>query len=399
MHRTPSDTPAYSLTALTGAIAGSLALAPCYFELPATAAGSDPIWIQATPTGQFRARDGRPEDVPSWRIDASIAARVIADIRSHATPLVVDYEHQTLRAEENGQPAPAAGFIRDGEWREGSGLWILVDLTPRARQYLVDGEYRYFSPVFLYEEKTGAVRRLVMGALTNFPAIDGMTQMELRAAARFNITDSEDSLMKNLLLLAVCTALAIKFEGRPETDVEKDAIAALESLKTKPDPLVALRKELSLPESLTADGVIAVCKSLSDKATAAAAAGDGAPDPKKYVPIEAVNQLQGQVAALSTTVRGREIDDLVKPALEDGRLVQGMEDWARKLGGSDIAALRAYLDKAQPIAALAGSQTGGKAPVGKVDENGLTADELAVCTASNLDPKAFAATKASISAS
>ena len=397
MHRIPSETPAYALTALTGAIAGSLALAPCYFELPTTPTGSGPIWIQATPTGQFRARDGRPGDVPSWRIDASIAARVIADIRSHATPLVVDYEHQTLNAESNGQPAPAAGFIRDGEWREGTGLWLLVEPTVRARQYMQDGEYRYFSPVFFYDKTTGAVQRLVMGAFTNYPAIDGMAQMELRAAARFVITDSEEPTMKNLLLLAVCTALAIKFDGRPETDVEKDAIAALTGLKDKPDPIVVLRKELGLPESLTTDGVIAACKGLSEKA-AATITGDGAPDPKKFVPIEAVNQLQGQVTALSTTVRGREIDDLVKPALEDGRLLPAMEDWARKLGGSDIAALKTYLDKAQPIAALTGSQTNGKAPVGTVDENGLTADELAVCTASNLDPKAFAATKASIKA-
>lgn len=398
MQRTPPQTPASALTALTGAIAGSLALAPCYFELPTAPAGSGPIWIQATPAGQFRARDGRPGDVPSWRIDASIAASVIADIRSHATPLVVDYEHQTLNAEENGRPAPAAGFIRDGEWRDGSGLWILVDLTPRARQYLVDLEYRYFSPVFFYEKKTGAIERLVMGALTNYPAIDGMAQMALRAAARFVITDHEEPTMKNLLLLAVCTALAIKFEGRPETDVEKDAIAALTGLKDKPDPIVVLRKELGLPESLTPDGVIAACKGFSEKA-AATHVSDSAPDPRKYVPIEAVNQLQGQVAALSTTVRGREIDDLVKPAIEDGRLLPAMEDWARKLGGSDIAALRTYLDKAQPIAALTGSQTNGKAPVGTVDENGLTADELAVCTASNLDPKAFAATKASIKTS
>ena len=396
MQPTPPKTSTSALAALTSAIAGSLALAPCYFELPAAPAATGPIWLQATPAGKFRARDGRPGDVPHWYIDAAIAASVLADIRGHATPLVVDYEHQTLNAESNGQPAPAAGFIRDGEWREGTGLWLLVEPTVRARQYMQDGEYRYFSPVFFYDKTTGAVQRLVMGAFTNYPAIDGMAQMELRAAARFVITESEELPMKNLLLLAVCTALAIKFENRPETDVEKDAIVALNGLKDRPDPIVALRKELALPESLTTEGVIAACKGFSDKA-AATTTGD-TPDPKKFVPIEAVNQLQEQMAALTTSVRGRDIDDLVKPALEDGRLLPAMEDWARKLGSSDITALKTYLDKAQPIAALSGSQTNGRAPAGTMDENGLTADELAVCTASNLDPKAFAATKASIKA-
>ncbi|MGE1673772.1 phage protease [Pseudomonas aeruginosa] len=34
---------------------------------------------------------------------------------------------------ENGQPAPAAGFFRALEWREGQGLFAQVELTARAK--------------------------------------------------------------------------------------------------------------------------------------------------------------------------------------------------------------------------------------------------------------------------
>jgi phage I-like protein len=378
--------------ALTAAPAGLVAVAPCYFELQAAVADTGPVWIQATPTGRFRARDGRPEDVPSWNIDATIAARVLADLRGNATPLVVDYEHQTLNAAQNGQPAPAAGYFRDGEWREGSGLWLRVELTPRARQYVRDAEYRYFSPVFFYDEKTGDVKRIVMGAITNNPAIDDMAQIELRAAARFVVasqSNTEDHSM-NQFLIALCTVLGIKHDGRTEEDVQKDVQVALTALKSTADSIVALRTALEQPATATPDQLVAACGELKKKAAATPGA---TPDPAKFVAVDVVQQLQGQIAALTASQQTREIDDLVKPALEDGRLLPAQEAWARDLGKANLASLKSYLDQAQPIAALSGSQTNGKPPVSAKDANGLTGEELAVCTQMNLDPKEFAAAK------
>src|SRR5690606_17995947 len=97
------------------------AIAACVFELQANAAGE----IQLLPAGAFRARDGRPEKIPHWFIDGDIAAAVIARAASRKTPLVIDYEHQTLLTEQNGQPAPAAGWFREMEWRDGAGLFAL----------------------------------------------------------------------------------------------------------------------------------------------------------------------------------------------------------------------------------------------------------------------------------
>lgn len=78
--------------------------------------------------GKFRATDGRPHDVPHWFIDADLAAQIIAEFEARANRTVVDYEHQTLLAAQNGQPAPAAGWFGKLEWRE-SGLYDGVNLA------------------------------------------------------------------------------------------------------------------------------------------------------------------------------------------------------------------------------------------------------------------------------
>ena len=89
-------------------------------------------------------------------------------------------------------------------------------------------------------------------------------------------------------------------------------------------------------------------------------------------------------------------DACARISAEIGRAVA--EDRAEAIvlgcaGMADLAALSAYLDKAAPIAALAGTQTNGDAPAGGKDERGLTAAELAVCSATGVDPKDFAAAK------
>src|SRR5258708_27555760 len=78
--------------------------------------------IQLLPAGEFRAIDGRPAEVQAWKLDRATAERLIAEFNAKKNDLVIDYEHQTLHAEDNGKPAPAAGWIKALEWREGKGL-------------------------------------------------------------------------------------------------------------------------------------------------------------------------------------------------------------------------------------------------------------------------------------
>ena len=100
--------------------------------------------------------------------------------------------------------------------------------------------------------------------------------------------------------------------------------------------------------------------------------------------------LQGQIAALTARQVQADVDAQIKPALADGRLLPALETWARDLGKKDIAALTAFLTAAKPIPALAGTQTGGKAPMATASgDQQLSADELAVCNSMGITPEAY----------
>lgn len=134
------------------------------------------------PVGLFRANDGRPEALPGWILTASNATAIIQAAAAQANDFVIDYEHQTMKTAQNGQPAPAAGWFKRLEWREAAGLFAVdVRWTARASAMIVAGEYRYISPVFNYDS-TGLVTRLLSAAITNTPALDGLT--DIAAAKR-----------------------------------------------------------------------------------------------------------------------------------------------------------------------------------------------------------------------
>jgi phage I-like protein len=374
---------ACSATAQSRAQLG-FAVAVCAFELATEAVDAAGLpMIQLMPAGEFVARDGRPATVSKgrvlrWRLDDAAAATVVARVNGRATPVPIDYEHQMLNALENGQPAPASGYIRRVEWRPGIGLFGAVEWTPRAAAMIEAKEYRYFSPVFSWDAETGDVLDLHQGALTNDPALDGLPAVTARAAARYQPSLTETNTM-NPLLVAVLAAL-----GLADTTTEAQAIAALSAIKNKPDPLAALRQSLGLADNADATVIATACSALKAKADKAT------PDPALFAPIAVVEELKTAIAALTTRVANDDVTQLVDAGLKDGRLLPAQKEWAQALGKSDVAALRSYLDKTPPIAALRGTQTEGVMPDGSPNEHRLTDAELAVCRALEIAPAEYA---------
>lgn len=309
--------------------------------------------VRLIPAGEFRATDGsgRPKDAPAWRLDAGQAAILIARNQARASRRVVDYEHQTLLAAQNGQPAPAAGWIAGLDWREGDGLYAEIEWTEKAAAMIAAGEYRYISPVFPYDS-TGLVLDIGPAGLTNNPGLDGLT--DLAKLSALYPDHPENPPMKELL----------KALGLADTATEADGLKAVAALKAAADQVATLTTQVA---TLTAQ----------------------TPDPAKYVPVDAVAALQAQVAALTAAQAKSELDDLVESGLADGRLNAALEPWARTLAP---AALKAYLDKATPIAALSGTQTGGKKPGGANPDGTLSESQLAVCKALGVKPDDYLAT-------
>ncbi len=349
-------------------------VAACAFDLLADPAGG---WQQILPAGNFHARDGRPHDAPNWVLNASLATAVIQRFTQRTNDAVVDYEHQTLHSEANGAAAPAAGWMKELEWREGAGLFARVEWTAKARQMIRDGEYRYLSPVFQYTPGTGEVLTVEMAAVTNYPGLDGMQAL---AAMRSNHNDSEEDPVNLLQMLIGLMALDANIS-------EEDAFAALKQklgdLEEEAKVLAALRQELKLDEGA---GLDAVKTSLA----ALKSAPPANPDPSKYVPVNVVEDLRTEIAALTGRINTDEVQGLVAEALEDGRLLPAQEPWARDLGKTNVEALKAYLKTAQPIAALRKTQTGGQQ---QVNDDGLTDDELAVCRSMGIEPGEYLKSK------
>lgn len=325
--------------------------------------------IQLLPAGLFRAADGsgRPAGLDGWYIDAEIAGRLIAQAAARATKFVIDYEHQTFLAEKNGQPAPAAGWFdgRGLEWREGVGLFATqVEWTERARNMIRDGEYRYLSPAFTWDDTTGAVKLLVNAGLTNNPGLDGMAAVALSAFFQQSHHQEDPPVNETLKKLLAALGLAA------ETD-EATALAAVATLKARADQVGGLEAQV---------------------ATLTAKAG-AAPDPARYVPIETYTAVQGQLATLSAQVETTERQSLIDAGLADGRLNPAAVEWAKSL---PVAQLRGFLEVAAPVAALKGMQSQGKDP-GKQPQGAgsLTASELAVCRAMGLSADEFAKAKES----
>lgn len=341
------------------------AIAACTFEIHSEGAA-----IQLFPAGAFKARDGRPKDVAAgqWYIDAQIAARLIAQVATRATDLVIDYEHQTLNSETNGQPAPAAGWFQGTvlEWREGLGLFAThVQWTEKAAGFIAAKEYRYLSPVFSYDKQTGEVLDLVHVGLTNYPALDGMASLPALAAARFQMADPAAP------------------SAKENQSVNKEELIALLGLSTD-------ASEEDIQTALTA--LKADAGKVDQLQTALAAAKtEGKPDPAKFVPVDVVESLKQDIAALKATQVAGEVDVLVQTGLSEGRLLPAQESWARELGGKDIAALKGYLAQTPAIAALKGQQTEGRKP--QDNQQGLSEVELQAAALTGLSPEAYSKAK------
>ncbi|PVX80046.1 phage protease [Paraburkholderia unamae] len=317
--------------------------------------------IQLLPAGRFSSVDGRPASLAActqWVCGADQAASVVALAAQQANPMVIDYEHQTLNAQQNGQPAPAAGWFKNLEWREGQGLFATdVEWTPAAARAIADREYRFISPVFEFNARTGDVQRMRMAALTNNPGLDGMQAVALSA-----FFPSIQEPQMNKLLQALLTALGLDAQAS-----EDQAVTALNA------HLAKATSDAQQVAALTAEKVNAQAQ------IAALTAAAGKPDPSKYVPLSALTDLQSQVAVLTSQVAGRELDEVIEAALTAGKLLPTQEAWARELGKSNLGALKSFVESAPKLAALTGQQTGGREPNGGAQPEVSDPTLVAVC--------------------
>lgn len=348
---------------------------------------------QVLPAGEFAARDGRPGAGQSWKLNdrqgAALAARVNAVAAK--TPIVVDYDHQTLHAMTSGAMAPAAGWIKRVEWLAGQGLFATVEWTAKAKALIDAGEYRYFSPVIEFNQTTGEVNGVLMGALLNYPAILGMDAVQAALAAQFPAPTNRESPDMNLL------AQLLARIGLPAETTEAAALSAVGELKAAADaakarPAVpaALSGLLGLAATADEAAALAAVTALQGNAAAAAAASTSMASA-----MQQVAALQGQVNALVQAQAEGEITRLADEAIAAGKFVPAFRDELLKIGRGNKAALAGMVAAAPVIPGLAGQSTAAAAAAAQAHSQATAAlsgaEALKVAAAMGIKPDAWAA--------
>lgn len=351
-------------------------------------------WHQLLPMGPFKARDGRPFDVPGghWQLDKAIATTLLNRVREQGQDILIDYDHQTLKTDQNGQPAPAAGWYNadEIEWREGQGLFIKPRWTERAAALVAAGEYRFLSAVFPYDAQ-GRPLELRMTAITNDPGVVGMQALAAlsaqpvqpgQLATPAHVAQKENAM--NELLKKLLAKLGIELTGDPTDEQLQKALTELDSLQASAKKAPELEAALSAEKASLA----------ALKATVSTGQG-GQVDLAQYVPVATYKALVTQVAALTAQVDTTDAATLIKEARTQGKVVAAEEEYLTAYASQKgVAALKALLAPRPAIAALAASQTAAVTLPEKKGDAVLSAEDKYAADQLGISHEEFAKAKA-----
>ncbi len=264
--------------------------------------GTLPGWVELIPAGDLVVgRDGRKWINPT-------PDQVVTAFDSNGADLPIDWEHATEKKAPQGEPAPAAGWIKEMEVRDGA-IWGRIEWTDKGTDDVENKRYRYLSPVFVFTRQERRIVRLTSAGLTNQP------NLHLTAL-------NSESLISELL-------------NQEETQIKEKGM----------DLLKAICQALGLTDGTTDEQALAKVKDLKgDLATAQNRAET--PSLEKFVPrgdydavtTRATNAEQ-KLKEQETKTLGDEIDTAINQALTDGKITPASKDYhtaqCRTEGGLD----------------------------------------------------------------
>ncbi|MGH7913402.1 MAG: phage protease [Candidatus Binataceae bacterium] len=306
---------------------GPLAVHGTAIEDTDLSSSAPPEWVMLIPAGEFSGRDGRGP----FRL--ANAARVIAatEALGLTAGVPIDYDHATDFAAPKGRPAPAAGWIREFEERDGA-LWGHVEWTPHGARAITSREYRYISPVFQYSPD-GAVTRLLRAGLTNNPNLY-LTAISARAAGLI-APHPEGSKAMDRLLQQLCEMLGLDDDTSPE-----EVLAAVRALSESAsgDEDEAGGRDGAQDDNCADDG------SASD----AIQAGAGA-DPARYVEVAQFQRVLGELNQIRAERASERAERAVDDAIKAGKLIPAQRQWAISYCQADFKGFAAFASR-QPAA-------------------------------------------------
>ncbi|APE43649.1 hypothetical protein BOO69_09650 [Sulfitobacter alexandrii] len=319
--------------------------------------------IELMPLGPIRLQDRRGE-VGRVTDAAGLIARTMAAAKGGMLP--IDFAHGMDG--QGNRDGRAAGWITSLEV-SGQRIVASVEWTPAGEEALRGRHFRFISPTFTVPEGQSEVGRILRAGLTNDPALP-----ELALVA----SQQENDLMPQWL-----KQLAAKL-GMPEETDEAKVLAAAESAIDQAEHAAGIVTAAGLTGELTETAATAIAAKIT-----AAPEGGADPDPSKFVPMSAFQELSAKFTTLTASVNEDRAGAVVTAAMEAGKVTPGLEDWARKYAASDLAGFKTWLASA-PVVVDGKSVTPKGAPE---NADHLTADERAVIAATGVSEEAFLAQK------
>jgi phage I-like protein/cation transport regulator ChaB len=261
-------------------------------------------------------------------IDEESARLILQYQDRRGNDMVIDYEHQSLGDRE----APAAGWIKKMVNKGTDGIWVVVEWTKRASEYIANREYRFFSPVILVRPSDKRIVAVMNVALTNFPKINNLrpiiSKLEaLRAGVLYEPEadrlldidpDREDRQQKGkeekLMLEKLKKLLGLAADAA-EAKVE-EAVQLLVNKVKSSETTVACKEVLEAvgaKAEATKDEVIQIVASLK-------------------APADVAKTLSLEVADLRKQLQEIKQTDLVQLALKEGKTSpEELDKWGRDL--------------------------------------------------------------------
>lgn len=331
---------------------------------------NDEDWVQIFPAGTTVGRDGRGPYI------LDDAEAVIAASASKVD-LFIDRDHAADLAAK-GTPVTAAGWIKELKADE-NGIHARIDWTPPAKEQLKNREYRYISPTFLHERGTGRVTRILRASLTNDP------NFEMKAVAAVDRTFSQPTKELTMDQLAQDLAALLGLTG---DSVSADAI--VEAVKNLQAVIDGIKTGFEVPaEAITADDIVAAIKDKQSSSTATAAVKKGEVDPKQYVPVTVMKEMQDELATLKNERAQEKATAAVEGALKVGKILPAQKDWALGVASKDLAEFDKYIAAAPVL--IQNSGLGNYTVDTAAAQSGLTQEQSRVAAILGVAPDAMKA--------
>ena len=242
------------------------------------------------------------------------ADKVIDDFTARGRDLVIDYEHQSL----SGEKAPAAGWISRLE-KTAEGILAEVKYwTREAQEFLLQGQYRYFSPTLYFSRSGKRVTAIHSAALTNHPAMHGIPAL-------------------------VADDLTVSAPG----DASETAAATTPETQTQP------KEEKNMNSLLVQLGLEAFRDADEEKQQEAVGQRIAALTETErllhdFLETRGLHDLD-EIAGKLDRCQALETEQAVRQAFADGKLTGSMRNWAEKFAASDPAAFAEWCQAAPRI--------------------------------------------------